>query len=175
MRTDKGGRTGERGACSHILKPWCASATFLWWWTGRWNTGTVQERSLSSYFKPSWNSDLPDVLRASGVFFMRLRLNFHTKEVQISLRLCLNLWTFWSLPSLSFSPCTAGFSHADWALAELPSPDNREGNDRKANSKTEAKVVFWQITGWCMEKYGHQFQGNPNAGYLVSMTLSTHH
>lgn len=108
-------------------------------------------------------------------FFMRLRLNFHTKEVQISLRLSLNLWTFWSLPSLSFSPCTAGFSHTDWALAELPSPDNHEGNYRKLHSKIEAKVVFWQITGWRMEKYGQQFPGNPNTRYLVSTTLSTHH
>lgn len=106
---------------------------------------------------------------------MRIHLNFHTKEVQISLRLCLNLWTFWSLPLLSFSPYTAGSSHADWALAELPSPGNHEGNDRRHVSKIEAKAMFSQITDWCLEEYGQWLQGNPNTKCLVNMNLSIHH
>lgn len=50
---DKGQRMGDREPAPTYQNPSCAFATFHLLWTGRQNMETVQERSFSSYFKPS--------------------------------------------------------------------------------------------------------------------------
>lgn len=153
---EKGQRMGRQGAFPHIPKLimcFCHFSFAVDRKTKYGNSaGKVTLKLLQTQLK-LWSARC---LTSKSRFFMKFHISFYTKEVQISLHLCLNLQTFWSLPSLPFFSHTAVFSHSDLAVTELPSPDNHEENDRKEDLKIEAKVVFSEIIDWHMENYGQR-------------------